>query len=217
MSDMDDDYDIKANIRSIQDARRGYSISDACPIVSVGQRQLDRMPVKRSNKPQILEGMALWYHYKHNYKGRIELFEKGCFDGSLFGVMFKIDHEILGPTLGDQDDNTLELIDSDIGVAFRLKLQPGHLELLNGRDEMSPCYIEHRVETQNIGGDTVRVIKSASLFEISACFVGSMRNTFAVVKNADAVGPLNDDVKTSFASEAAAMRFTRALRNLQYS
>jgi hypothetical protein len=212
---MDDDYDIKANIRSIQDARRGYSISDACPIVSVGQRPFDRTPIKRSNKSQILEGMCCLYSHKHHYKGRIEIFEKGCFDGSLFGVMFKIDHEILGPTLGDQDDGTLELVDSDEGIAFRLKLQPGHLDLLDGRDEMSPCYIEHRVETQNIGGDTVRVIKSASLFEVSACFVGSIRNTFAVVKNADTVGPLKDDVKSSFASEAAAIKFTRALRNLQ--
>jgi hypothetical protein len=211
MSDYDDDYDIKANIRSIQDARRGYSISDACPIISVGQRQLDR-PVKRSDKPQILEGIAVLYRYPHQYKGRTEIFEPGCFAGSLFSVEFKIDHEILARKLGDQDDDTLELVDSEEGLGFRLKLQPGHLELLDGRDEMSPRYIEHLVENETIGGESVRVIKSASLFEISACFVGSMRNTFAVVRDADKAGKLGDAVKNSFPSELAAMRFTRAMR-----
>src|SRR5258708_36950303 len=89
---------------------------------------------RHTDKPKILEGYACIYNVIHNHKNRREIFSPGCFNGSLFGVMFKIDHQFASKKLGDQDDNTLELFDCDIGLAFRLKLGPDALDRLDGRD-----------------------------------------------------------------------------------
>jgi phage head maturation protease len=169
-----------------------------------------------SNKPsnQVLEGFACLYDVPHHYKGRTEIFSKGCFAGSLTGVMFLTDHVLTNKKLGDQDDGNLELFDTDVGLAFRLKLAPGDLERLDGRDQMSPCYQEHQVELRKVGGETIRVITSASLVEVSACHRGAMRTTFAEVRDANAVGTLANDAK-NFASDGAAIGFLRALRKLQ--
>ena len=188
----------------------------AVTLTSVGSRPFKpALVTKHSGVPQILEGWACLYGVIHRHKDRWEIFEKGCFEGSLFGVMVKVDHNISGITLGDQDDGSLELVDSDVGLGFRLKLAPGHLEIIDGRDNLSPCYIEHDVETRTIGGDTVRVIKSASLFEISVCYVGAMRTTYAVVRDANKAGSLSDAVRNSFASEGAGINFLRKLRALE--
>ena len=178
--------------------------------LEAGQRYLvvDGRAVKR--KPQILEGFCCLYNVEHPYKDRTEVFLPGCFDGSLFEVFFAIDHHLLGKKLGDQNDGTLQLCDSDIGLAFRWNLTPENLERLEGRDEMSPSYIEHEVEFRK----GIRVIKRASLLEISAVTVGAIRKTFSVVRDADSVRSLSEEVKTSFATEAASIAFLRALRRL---
>jgi HK97 family phage prohead protease len=210
-----DDYETSARRRDEEDKRRGFSISSGGGwITHVGHRPTEQKPVKKSNKPQFLDGFACLYGVKHFYKNRWEIFERGCFNGSLNGVFALVDHKFATKKLGDQDDDTLELLDTDVGLAFRLKLTPESLERLDGRDSMSCSYIEHEVETRKIGNDTVRVIKSASLFEISACYVGSVRNTFAVVRDADTVGSLRDEVKNNFAMESASTIFKRALRNI---
>jgi prohead serine protease len=210
-----DSYENEVKRRDEEDERRGYSISSGNGWIShVGYRPIEQQPVKRSTKQQYLDGFACLYGVKHWYKSGWEIFDKNCFAGSLYGVFFLIDHKFATRKLGDQDDGNLEIVDSDVGLAFRLKLADGHLERLDGRDEMSVSYVEHEVESRKIGSDTVRVIKSASVVEISACYVGAVRNTFAVVRNADAVGELKDDVKTRFACESASMNFIRALRKL---
>jgi phage head maturation protease len=167
-----------------------------------------------SRKHKVLQGYACMYNVIHQHKGRKEMFEKGCFGDSLYSVFFLIDHEILSKKLGDQDDRDLELIDTDAGLAFRLALAPADFDRLGGRSEMSVRYHETVVETRKIGNETVRVIKSASLFEVSAVFEGAVRKTFAEIRDASSVGLLKDDVK-SFASDGAALKFQRALRNLQ--
>jgi hypothetical protein len=187
---------------------------DCGPIIAVDHRAVKHLPFhKVMTVPQVFEGFAVRYDTPHRHKGRTEIFQKGCFAGSLlFGTMFKLDHVLTEKSLGDQDDDTLELADSDIGLGFRLKLAPGNLERINGRDEMSVSYFEHDVELRN----GIRVIKSASLFEISAVFVGAVRNTHAVVRNASEVGNLRDDVKSRFPYDAAATMFQRTLKNLAH-
>jgi phage head maturation protease len=183
---MTDDYEVMSSRRHIEDARRGYSVGGGGGFVaSVDYREVAiAQPVPRAAIPQVFEGYACRYDVIHDHKGRKEMFAKGCFNGSLFGVMLHIDHNLLLKKLGDQDDGNLELIDSDIALAFRLKLAPGDLDRLGGRNEMSVRYQEREVETRQIGGDAVRVIKSASLFEISAVYVGAVRKTFAIVRDA---------------------------------
>jgi HK97 family phage prohead protease len=201
--------------RALEDYRRGYSVSDSGGWVSrVDHRRIEQTPITKSDRPQILEGFACLYGVKHFYKSRWEIFEKGCFNGPLDGVFFLIDHKFDTKKLGDVDDGTLELCDSDVGLGFRLKLEPGHVERLEGRDEISVSYIERDVETRKIDGDSVRVIKSASLFEISAVHVGSVRKTFAAVRDAVSVGTLRNEIKDRFEREAAGMHFIRTLRRL---
>ena len=205
------DYEIASGFSDLE-------YGDGGPILRVGPTFFKQKPFQKvaiSDKEQILEGRAVIYGVKHWYKSRWEMFESGCFKGSLYDVEFHIDHVHTQTKLGQQEDGSLELFDSDAGLDFRLKLAPGAFEKLDGRDEMSPCYVEHIVETRMDNDVAVRVIKSASLFEISACFSGSIEDTFAVVKDADSVGPLVDDVKYNFACEAAAMRFKRALKSLK--
>jgi HK97 family phage prohead protease len=209
------DYEKENKRREREDEQRGWSVSSGGGWIShIDHRHIDQTPTKRSDAPKVLDGFACLYGVKHFYKNRWEIFERGCFNGSLNGVFALVDHKFATKKLGDQDDDTLELLDTDVGLAFRLKLTPESLERLDGRDSMSCSYIEHEVETRKIGNDTVRVIKSASLFEISACYVGSVRNTFAVVRDADTVGSLRDEVKNNFAMESASTIFMRALRNI---
>jgi hypothetical protein len=163
---------------------------------------------------RVLDGFACLYDVPHQYKGRTEIFRKGVFDGYLDGVMFFLDHNLRSKKLGDVDDGNLELVDTDVGLGFRLKLSPGDLERLNGRDEVSVSYIERDVEVRS---DGVRVIKSAILFEISACFVANMRTTHAIVRDANKVGSLRDDAINGFAYDSAATAFTRALKKLDCS
>jgi hypothetical protein len=162
--------------------------------------------------PLVLEGNAVVYSVPHHYKGCTEIFLPHCFDGSWeYEVFWGIDHIRTDPKLGDQNDNSLELVDSDVALAFRLKLSEDALERINGRDEVSPSYIESDVEVRS---DGVRIIKKAILVECSSVYVGAMRNTFAVVREADKVGPLSHDSK-NFAYEGAAHKFVQALRRMQ--
>ena len=157
-----------------------------------------------------LQGYACLYNVEHQYKGRTEIFERNCFAGSLYDVMFGLDHRYEQKKLGDQNDGSLELVDTDIGLAFRLKLEAGHLERLDGRDEVSVAYIEHDVEIRN----GIRIIKAASIVELSSVFVGAMRTTHAVIVDANKVRSLKEDAKHGFAYESAATAFVRALLKL---
>jgi HK97 family phage prohead protease len=161
-----------------------------------------------------LEGFACLYNVKHHFRGGIDIFERGCFSDSLRrfnDVMYGIDHEFHKPKLGKQCNGSLELADTDVGLAFRLKLEDGHLEKLEGRDQVSCAYIVHEQEFR--GG--VRHIKRAAIFEISSVYIGAMTTTHAVVVDANKIGKLADDAKRGFASESAATAFIRALKRLQ--
>jgi hypothetical protein len=160
----------------------------------------------------VLDGFACLYNIEHSYKGRREIFAPNCFAGSIHdGTMFFIDHKISTKKLGDVDDGNLELFDSPVGLAFRLKLAAGDLARLDGRSEVSVSYIERDVELRN----GVRNIKSAILFECSACHIATMRGTHCIVRDARTVGTLAHDSKNSFASDGAATKFMDALRRLQ--
>jgi HK97 family phage prohead protease len=171
---------------------------------------------RRSDNPQVFEGFACVYGKPHMYKGGIEVFVRGCFNHTLStkaAVRFLIDHDA-SVCLGDTDNN-LELVESDIGLAFKIRLQPGDIERLNGREQLSVGYTETEVETRSIEGDDVRLIKSVLLAEISACHSGAVKQTHGVVRDADSTGRLQDDAKHTFPSDSAWAALQRALRKLQ--
>ena len=167
-----DDYEtMSSKRRDLEDAERGYSIGRfGGEITRIDHRSPPREKPsgKYSDAPKVLQGFACLYNVIHSHKGRKEMFATNCFEGSLFSVMCHVDHNLLSKQLGDQDDGSLELFDSEIGLAFCLKISASDLDRLQGRDQMSVMYRENVVDFQSIGSDSVRVIKSASLVEVSA-------------------------------------------------
>jgi hypothetical protein len=100
-------------------------------------------------------------------------------------------------------------------LAFKIKLRHGDVDRLNGRKMLSVGYTERDVETRNIEGEDVRLIKSVTLGEISACYNGAVKQTHGIIRNAHATGRLQDDVKRGFANDSASVALQRALQKLQ--
>jgi HK97 family phage prohead protease len=214
-----DDYEAMTRRRAHEDSRRGYSIGGSGgPIMFVDRQRANAPPtIRRSGSAQILEGFAVLYNKAHSHKGGVEIFKRGCFDRTLSTkslVKFYIDHQRDSICLGDTDTN-LELVDSDVGLGFRLKLSSTALERLDGRDRMSVGYNEIDVEVCTILDENVRLIKSGSLTEISAVHNPAVKQTYAIVRDAAHTGRLQDDIKRSFPSDSASAAFQRALRKLQ--
>ena len=162
-----------------------------------------------------LQGFACRYEEIHHFRDGRDIFLRGCFSESLRkynDVFYGVDHEYLKPCLGREDDGSLQLEDTDVGLCFRLALKEGHLERLAGRDQVSVACIPHSVEFR----DGIRYIESASIFEISSVYLGAMTTTHAVVVDANKVGTLAEDAKHGFACESAAVGFMRALKRLQH-
>jgi Caudovirus prohead serine protease len=159
---------------------------------------------------RVLDGRVVIYNQPHWFRGQQDIFEAGCFNGSLDMVFMGIDHRYHEAPLGREEDGSLELFDDDVALHFRLHLQPGHLERLDGRDEASAAYVVRESVIRN----GIRHIKKAILFEISAVHVGSLRQSHCYVRDASKCGRLADDAKTRFATDAAGQKFLAALRNL---
>jgi phage head maturation protease len=134
------DYETMAREREHEDAQRGYSIAGwGGPITAIDHRAVTTHLTRRSDNPQVFEGFACVYGKPNMYKGGIEVFVRGCFNHTLStksAVRFLIDHDA-SVCLGDSDSN-LELVESDVGLAFKIRLQPGDIERLNGREQRTP-------------------------------------------------------------------------------
>jgi Caudovirus prohead serine protease len=158
----------------------------------------------------VLDGRVVIYGVPHWFRGQQDIFEAGCFKGSLDMVWMGVDHRYNERPLGKQEDCSLELFDDDVALNFRLKIQPGHLERLDGRSEASAAYVVSESEIKN----GVRHIKKAILLEISAVHVASLRQSHCYLRDADKCGPLHEDAASRFAGDAAATKFMAALRRL---
>ena len=173
------------------------------------------VPFKWPDSGLALEGFACLYGVIHHFNGGRDIFQKGVFTELLRrfnDVFFGVDHCFENKPLGKEEDGSLELVDTDVGLAFRLAVNESHLELLAGRDQVSVAYVP---QLTSIRGDGVRIIKQANLFEISSVYVGAMTTTHAVVVEKKNARSLAEDAKHGFASESAATAFIRALTRLQ--
>jgi phage head maturation protease len=164
-----------------------------------------------------LQGFACLHDVIHHFRGGRDVFQRGCFTESLRifnDVFYGCDHEYQKPALGKQEDGSLELVSTPVGLAFRLALQPWHLEILDGRDQVSVAYIPHVTSIRN---DGVRVIKEASIFEISSVYLGAMTTTHSVIIERKNARSLQEDARHGFECESAAVAFVRALKRLERS
>jgi len=188
------------------------------PIIAVDHRAVKHTPLRKAAsrfEPKIVEGFACLWMKPHMYKSRIEVHERGCFNDTLSSkgrVDMCIDHD-RSYSLGNTDEN-LELVDSPVGLAFRLRVKSQEdFDLLQGRAAMSIQYAERHVEVRKVNDCDVRFIKSAKLIECSAVFQGAVPKTHLVVRDAKAVGRLRDDSE-GFSNDAAYAALQRALAKL---
>jgi hypothetical protein len=77
----------------------------------------------------VIQGYAALWGVRHWYwkNERFEVFDKNCFEGSLWGTWLCRDHKLTERHIADQDDYSLEILSTDVGLAFRAKLKPGDL------------------------------------------------------------------------------------------
>lgn len=164
---------------------------------------------------QVIQGYAALWNVKHWYwkNERFEVFDKNCFAGSLWGLWLCRDHRFTERKIADQDKGTLEILENETGLAFRATLNPGDVEWIDGRSEVSVSYLPKETETR----DGLHVIKSAVLLELSLCHVATLRSTHAIVCNANSVGTLAHDAKNGFANDAAFTKVMAALKRLENS
>jgi prohead serine protease len=161
----------------------------------------------------VLDGRVVLYRVPHEFRGQTDIFEAGCFAGSLDMVFMGVDHKYNEKPLGRTEDGSLELHDDDVALSFRLKLSAGAQQRLDGRSEASAAYVVRESEIRK----DIRHIKSAILFEISACHIATMRGTHCSVRDARTVRTLAHDAKNNFACHAAETKFIEALRRLDNS
>jgi HK97 family phage prohead protease len=188
------------------------------PIIAIDNRGIKHTPLRRAAshfEPKIVEGWACRWLKPHIYKHRIEVHSRGCFNETLSSkerVDLCIDHD-RSYSLGNTDDN-LELIDTPVGLAFRLRVKSqADFDLLQARPQMSTQYSELDVEVRDVNGSDVWFIKSAKLVECSAVFRGCVPDTHLVVRDSKTVGPLRDD-SSGFSNDAAYAALQRALAKL---
>jgi hypothetical protein len=162
----------------------------------------------------VIQGYACLWGVRHWYykNERFEVFEKGCFSG-LWGVWLCRDHTYTERAIAWQENGSLEILETEIGLAFRAKIQPKDIEWIGGRSEVSVSYFPEKTENRN----AVHVIKKAALLEISLCHVATERRSHAIVCNADTCGTLAEDAASRFASDAAATKFMDAMKRYQKS
>ncbi|MBO3760029.1 HK97 family phage prohead protease [Ciceribacter sp. L1K22] len=165
-----------------------------------------------------LQGYACRFNRAHEYKGRIEVFVKGCFDKSLASrqkIGFWIDHKA-SAEVATTNDNLELLTDSD-GLAFRLVRPPA--SVVNGVKQrhavgMSVGYLVVRQEQKTVDGVPVTFIHEADLREISLVKHGAVREAFV-----DLVDPKICSLKTASEMkrilwDGAAIRFEQAIMQL---
>jgi HK97 family phage prohead protease len=162
---------------------------------------------------KLIQGYAALYDVRHWYwkNERFEVFLPGAFDGSLWGVWLCRDHRFTERKIAEQEDQSLELLSTSVGLAFRAKLKPGDVEWIDGRSEVSVSYLPKETETRN----GVHVIKKAALLEVSLCHIATLRETHATICDAANCGTLREDAATRFGTDAAGTKFMDALRRLQ--
>jgi phage head maturation protease len=131
---------------------------------------------------KIIQGYAALWGVKHWYwkNERFEVFDRGCFAGSLWGVWLCRDHKLTERKIAEQENNSMELLDTSEGLAFRAKLNSGDLDWIDGRSEVSVSYVSKETAERN----GVHVIKKAALLEVSLCHIATLRATHAIVRDA---------------------------------
>lgn len=193
-----------------------------------GRPNVSAAPVlstKFSDAGEIIQGYATRFNKPHMYKGRVEVFARGCFARSLVPgapavsllVMHK-ESELLGTTA-----DRLELMQDEHGLAFRFRVPDDHLaqetKAAVAARELSAMSVGYQTlaeEVKTIDGTEVHIIKDAALREISLCRIGAVPETHAAVTVTGEALPFNVAVKSgSILADGAFAKLMQSLDRLR--
>ena len=201
----------------------GSGIEYGAPVGGIVFGDRDRPPVarrpaeRRSMARPGIQGFATVYNRVHVHKGRLEAFAPGCFARSICGdraIRFLIGHQNarLVATRADR----LELADCDTGLAFRLAVpdtEEGR-EALEAVETYEQCacsvgYEERHVDTRVIEGESIRIIRDASLDEISIVRRAAVKETFCTVIDLANASSLREHIRSGYIGMDGALQKLR--------
>jgi len=141
----------------------------------------------------VLDGYGVLYNEPLVYENEIWIFEPGCFSQSLNSgreIHFQIDHDDNERVASTR--NALSLVDSEVGLAFRLALSDVErgeelLEMVETgkRSAISIGIRNEDTHFRMFGEHPVRIITKAELVEISQVGAGKCQNAFVGVVRTD--------------------------------
>ena len=144
------------------------------------------------SRKMYVRGYATRYRKAHSYKGRFDMFEPGVFASSLLrkDTVRLLDSHDEGRLLAATNGYGLEIASDSVGLSFLAALPNNDLgrEVYNDVKEhrklgMSVGYRVQEHEDVKAAGETVRLIKAATLQEISIVAAGAVLEAY--VENTD--------------------------------
>lgn len=181
--------------------------------------------VKRAavDEARIIEGYATRWGkvHQHPKTGEFEVFAKGCFSSLVGGapIQLLVSHDpyrLVTDTTGG-----LNLYTDDDGLAFRCSLPAGRhaddawtLVSGSGMSGMSVGYHVKSEEIVRVHGEKVRIIKDATLTEISVVRQGAVSEAFAIRAGSEAKTLPHRVAHKSLLVDGAHERLMQAFRDL---
>jgi len=168
-----------------------------------------------------LTGYATRWNKPHAYKGKIDVFAPGCFDVSLAAkrlVRFCEEHEP-NITFATTNGGGLELRSDDVGLAFladcsgETGARAFDLVKSHRKRAMSVKYYVTDHSDVTIAGESVRLIKAATLDDIALCSAGCVKEAYADVADGKSAEPAHASKRAADINAAAArwQQINRAL------
>jgi len=236
--DDDEEYDRKARIRAIENARRGYEIAgdgNGGWITSIDERYVLPPPTRpaavRSSSKQtyynnagkVLQGYGCLYDTVFMFEGKHTCIISGALDKSLKAndPVRMLMHHDANLEFGDTKRNLI-LHSDDYGLAFRCHLRNDeishHVRSLAESKLYSECSIGVEIlksETLRIRDTDVNLIREGRVHEISFVKTGCVLDTHAVIKDVKDCQPLfKECASKSVLVDSSFEVLMRAMQNL---
>jgi HK97 family phage prohead protease len=183
-----------------------------------------RTPQLATVQGRSLRGYATRYSKAFVNGGRFCVFQKGCFARSLCDstpIRFLVEHresELIATTA-----DRLELCPDDEGLAFHLSLEDDDssrrvADMVNSglKTGMSMGFRVEHYEDAQIAGENVRIIKDATLNEISLVGAGAVKQAHCSLIQHDSARPLKEDIdRGTLVRSGAAAQLDRAMQQMR--
>lgn len=181
-------------------------------------KAMERGPERR----QLIQGYALVWKSIIRQNSKLYWFAPGSIKSPMTGEpKLALFNHYPGEVIATTRDGLSFRID-DYGLAMRLEIdgssvrQKAYLGVKSGeRTALSVGVVMHAPEPTNVDGETVHVVRSATLEEVSFVESGACAPAFCSLTNADTAGTLEQDLDSGrVMRDAAAGRVMKAGRDL---